>query len=86
MSLAKPSLEEAEDTNPETESEAESFATGNSSGEESTQKGEPQVSYRTTVSCKVRASNPELERFFFNSHSCRQEPQAQTQQGGRPQR
>ena len=34
MSLAKPSLEEAEDTNPETESEAESFATGNSSGEE----------------------------------------------------
>ena len=35
------SLEEAEDTNPGTDSEAESFATGNSSGEESTQKGEP---------------------------------------------
>ena len=84
MSLAKPSLEEAEDTNPETESEAESFATGNSSGEESTQKGEPQVSYRTTVSCKVRAINPELGRLISDNHNYRQEPQTQTQQGGRP--
>ena len=47
------SLEEAEDTNPGSDSEAESYLTGNSSGEEFNPKGEPQVSYRITGSCKV---------------------------------